>query len=166
MLYATLKVLITSILVVAVSEAAKRSSLFGALLASLPLVSVLAFIWLYVETGDIEKIASLAQGIFWLVLPSLVLFLALPFLLRHGVGFYLSLFLSIGLTAGAYLLMTFALGRFGSRLNRHAFLLPAPVRILLPVADCVTGAARCLPLRPRPRQRIGVAAVENKHHPG
>jgi hypothetical protein len=113
MLYATLKVLITSILVVAVSEAAKRSSLFGALLASLPLVSVLAFIWLYIETGDIEKIASLAQAIFWLVLPSLVLFLALPFLLRYGMGFYLSLFLSIGLTAGAYLLMTFALGRFG-----------------------------------------------------
>ena len=113
MLYATLKVLITSILVVAVSEAAKRSSLFGALLASLPLVSVLAFIWLYIETGDIEKIASLAQEIFWLVLPSLVLFLALPFLLRQGMSFYVSLALSIGLTAGAYLLMTFALGRFG-----------------------------------------------------
>jgi hypothetical protein len=113
MLYATLKVLITSVLVVMVSEAAKRSSLIGALLASLPLVSVLAFIWLHIETGDIEKIASLAQGIFWLVLPSLVLFLALPFLLRHGIGFYQSLFLSIGLTAGAYLVMTFALGRFG-----------------------------------------------------
>jgi hypothetical protein len=113
MLYATLKVLITSVLVVAVSEAAKRSSLFGALLASLPLVSVLAFIWLYVETGDTEKIASLAQGIFWLVLPSLVLFLALPFLLRQGLSFYPSLFVSIGLTAGAYLLMTLVLGRFG-----------------------------------------------------
>jgi hypothetical protein len=113
MLYATLKVLITSVLVVAVSEAAKRSSLFGALLASLPLVSVLALICLYIETGDSEKIASLAQGIFWLVLPSLVLFLALPFLLRHGMGFYLSLSLSIGLTAGAYLLMAYALSRFG-----------------------------------------------------
>jgi hypothetical protein len=113
MLYATLKVLITSILVVAVSEAAKRSSLFGALLASLPLVSVLAFIWLYIETNDTEKIASLAQGIFWLVLPSLVLFLALPILLRQGMAFYPSLGLSIGLTAGAYLLMTVTLGRFG-----------------------------------------------------
>jgi hypothetical protein len=113
MLYATLKVLITSILVVAVSEAAKRSSLFGALLASLPLVSVLAFVWLYVETGDTEKIAGLAQGIFWLVLPSLVLFLALPLLLRQGLSFYPSLGLSIGLTAGAYLLMTLVLGRYG-----------------------------------------------------
>ncbi len=47
------------------------------------------------------------------MLPSLVLFLALPFLLRQGMGFYASLGLSIGLTAGAYLLMTFALGRFG-----------------------------------------------------
>jgi hypothetical protein len=113
MFYAALKVLITSVLVVAVTEAAKRSTLFGALVASLPLVSVLAFVWLYIETGDVEKIASLAQGIFWLVLPTLILFLALPVLLRNGVGFYLSLFLSIGLTAGAYLLMTFALGRFG-----------------------------------------------------
>src|SRR6478609_5715250 len=101
MLYATLKVLITSILVVAVSEAAKRSSLFGALLASLPLVSVLAFIWLYIETGDIEKIASLAQAIFWLVLPSFARSWALPFLLRYGMGCYLVIFLFIGLSAGA-----------------------------------------------------------------
>ncbi|HLC08407.1 MAG TPA: DUF3147 family protein [Methyloceanibacter sp.] len=113
MLYATLKVLVTSVLVVAVSEAARRSTLLGAVLASLPLVSVLAFVWLYVDTGDTDKIASLAYGIFWLVLPSLVLFLALPFLLRHGIGFYPSLGLSIALTAGAYFLMTFALGRFG-----------------------------------------------------
>ena len=69
MLYATLKVLITSVLVIAVSEAARRSSVLGALLASLPLVSVLAFIWLYVETGDSDKIASLAHGIFWLCCP-------------------------------------------------------------------------------------------------
>ena len=113
MLYATLKVLVTSVLVVAVSEAARRSTLLGAVLASLPLVSVLAFVWLYVDTGDTEKIASLAYGIFWLVLPSLVLFLALPFLLRHGIGFYPSLGLSIALTAGAYLVMTLVLGRFG-----------------------------------------------------
>ena len=113
MLYTTLKVLITSVLVVAVSEAAKRSDLLGALLASLPLVSVLAFIWLYLETGDTDKIASLSYGIFWLVLPSLLLFLALPLLLRQGMSFYPSLGLSIALTAGAYLIMTAILGRFG-----------------------------------------------------
>ena len=109
MLYVTLKVLLTSVLVVAVSEAAKRSALFGAIIASIPLTSVLAMIWLYVDTGDAEKVARLATGIFWLVLPSLVLFVTLPVLLRAGVDFYASLALSIGLTVGAYFAMIYAL---------------------------------------------------------
>jgi hypothetical protein len=113
MLYATLKVLLTSVLVVAVSEAAKRSTLVGAVLASIPIVSVLAMIWLYVETRDVEKIASLATGIFWLVLPSLVLFLALPFLLRSGIDFYLSLALSVALTVTAYFAMLYTLRLVG-----------------------------------------------------
>ena len=63
MLYATFKVILTSVLVVAVSEAAKRSALFGAIIASIPLTSVLAMIWLYVDTRDVEKIASLAVAL-------------------------------------------------------------------------------------------------------
>jgi hypothetical protein len=113
MLYATLKVLITSVFVVAVSEAAKRSTFAGAVLASIPLTSVLALIWLYVDTGDREKVASLTQGIFWLVLPSLVFFLALPPLLRRGLDFYASLGISIGLTVAAYFVMAYALRRAG-----------------------------------------------------
>lgn len=113
MLYTTLKVLITSVLVVAISETAKRSTFAGAVLASVPLTSVLAMIWLYAETGDREKIASLAQGIFWLVLPSLVFFLVLPPLLRRGVDFYASLGISLGLTVSAYLVMAIALRRAG-----------------------------------------------------
>jgi hypothetical protein len=109
MLYATLKVLLTSVLVVAVSEAAKRSALFGAVIASIPLTSVLAMIWLYVDTGDTEKVARLAAGIFWLVLPSLVLFVSLPVLLRYGVDFYASLAASIALTVGAYFAMLYTL---------------------------------------------------------
>jgi hypothetical protein len=109
MLYATLKVLLTSVLVVAVSEAAKRSALFGAVIASIPLTSVLAMIWLYVDTGDTEKVARLATGIFWLVLPSLVLFVSLPILLRGGVDFYVSLAASVALTIAAYFAMLYAL---------------------------------------------------------
>lgn len=109
MLYATLKVLLTSILVVAVSETAKRSALFGAVIASIPLTSVLAMIWLYVDTGDTEKVARLAGGIFWLVLPSLVLFVSLPLLLRGGVEFYASLAISVGLTVAAYFVMLYGL---------------------------------------------------------
>ena len=71
MLYAALKVLLTAVLVVAISEAAKRSTLLGGILASLPLTSLLAFIWVYGETGDTAKIANLSVSIFWYVLPSL-----------------------------------------------------------------------------------------------
>ena len=113
MLYTTLKVLITSLLVVAVFETAKRSVFAGAVLASIPVTSVLAMVWLYVDTRDVEKVATLAQGIFWLVLPTLVLFFALPPLLRHGVDFYASLGISVGLTVAAYFAMSFVLSRAG-----------------------------------------------------
>jgi hypothetical protein len=116
MLYATFKVLLTSVLVVAVSEAAKRSALFGAVIASIPLVSVLAMIWLYVDTGDAEKVARLAAGIFWLVLPSLVLFVALPLLLRSGVDFYASLGVSTALTVCAYFAMVYGLRLAGTEI--------------------------------------------------
>lgn len=113
MLQAALKVLLTSVLVVAVSEASKRSVLLGALLASLPLTSLLAMIWLYAETGDSAKIASLSTGIFWLVLPSLTLFLVLPWLLNKGIGFWPSLLVSCLATAAAYALLMQALSWFG-----------------------------------------------------
>jgi hypothetical protein len=113
MLYTAIKVLITAVLVVAISEAAKRSTVLGGIVASLPLTSLLAFIWLYGETGDSGKIASLSVSIFWYVLPSLVLFIALPMLLARGIDFWLSLLIASALTFAAYLLMTALLARFG-----------------------------------------------------
>ena len=116
MAYAVLKFVVSAALIVAISEIAKRSSFLAAILASIPLVSVLAMIWLYVETREVEKVAVLATGIFWLVIPSLVLFLSLPVLLRAGLHFYVSLPLSIGLTATAYFLMLLALRQAGIQL--------------------------------------------------
>ena len=115
-MYYLTKLTITAVLIVAISEIAKRSTHIGALLASIPLVSVLAMIWLYMETKDTHKISALATGVFWLVLPSLILFIALPLLLKHGVNFYVSLLLSVLLTAGGYWLMTAALSYYGIRL--------------------------------------------------
>jgi hypothetical protein len=115
MVYYAAKVLISAALVVLVSELAKRSTLAGAVLASIPLVSVLAMIWLYVDTRDVSQIAALSRGVFWLVLPSLVLFVLLPVLLQRGYGFYSSLAASIGATVIAYFGMI-AVGRhFGLR---------------------------------------------------
>ncbi len=108
-----LKVFITAVLVVLISETAKRSSALGAIIASLPLTSLLAFVWLYGETGDTAKIADLSRGIFWYVLPSLVLFIALPILLSHGFGFWPSLAAASALTFAAYLAMIAILSRFG-----------------------------------------------------
>ena len=113
MLYATLKLVITALLIVAISEIGKRSSVMAAILASIPLVSVLAMIWLYIDTKDVEKIASFATGVFWLVLPSLILFVTLPLLLHRGMGFYVSLGISVGLTVLGYLAMLQVLKRYG-----------------------------------------------------
>jgi hypothetical protein len=108
-----IRIAVTAVLVVAISEVAKRSSLLGAVLASIPLTSVLAMVWLYADTGDAEKVAELATGIFWLVLPSLVLFIALPLLLRAGWGFAPSLLAASALTVACYFLMLAILKRFG-----------------------------------------------------
>ena len=116
MAYAVLKLVVSAALIVVISEIAKRSSFLAAVLASIPLVSVLAMIWLYVETRDVEKITALATSIFWLVIPSLVLFLSLPVLLRAGLHFYVSLPLSIGLTATAYFVMVLVLKQAGIEL--------------------------------------------------
>lgn len=116
MIYYLVKVAVSAILIVAIAEISKRSSFIAAVLASVPLVSVLAMIWLYIDTRDADKVAALASGIFWLVLPSLALFVSLPLLLRYGVNFYLSLGLSILLTIGCYWVMVSTLNHFGVKL--------------------------------------------------
>jgi hypothetical protein len=113
MLYYALKVIISALLIVAISEIAKRSTGFAALVASLPLTSLLAFVWLHMEASPPERIAELSSQIFWLVLPSLLLFLLLPLLLKHGLSFWVSLGLSVAATAGCYLALLPLLRRMG-----------------------------------------------------
>lgn len=108
-----IKTLISAVIIVAVAEISKRSSFMGALLASLPLVSVLAMIWLYIDTKDTGKVASLATSIFWLVLPSLSLFITLPMLLRAKVNFHFSLAASIVVMLACYGAMLVVLKKFG-----------------------------------------------------
>ena len=112
-----LKILLSAAVLVAVSEVAKRSSFWAAALASLPLTSLLAFVWLYIDTGDVKQVMSLSNNIFWLVIPSLVLFIALPLLLRSGVNFWLSLSLASVATAISYFGMVKLLSIFGIKLD-------------------------------------------------
>ena len=111
-----LKILISACLIALVSELAKRSPPLGALIASLPLVSVLGMIWLWRDTGDNIRIADHAAATFWYVLPSLPMFLVIPAMLRRGVGFWPSLLVGCVITALLYLATVAALGRFGIRL--------------------------------------------------
>ena len=110
MAYYTLKIIITTLLIVAISEISKRSTFVGAILASVPLVSVLAMIWLYVDTKDISKVSTLSMSVFWLVLPSLVL------LLKQNIDFYISISISIFVTILCYWIMISVLDHFGIKL--------------------------------------------------
>lgn len=83
-----IKCTLSGIIIAVISEAAKRSPSFGALIASLPLLSLLGMLWLWRDTGDAERIASQAEATFWYVIPSLPIFLVLPAMLRAGVGFW------------------------------------------------------------------------------
>lgn len=106
------KFAISAAVIVAVSEIAKRSPLFGGLIASLPLVSVMAMIWLYHETGSAETVVRLSTGVLLYVLPSCALFVLLPILIRHGMHFYAALGASAGVTALVYGLTTFIAKKF------------------------------------------------------
>lgn len=106
-----LKSILSGIVIMAASEIAKRYAAVGALIASLPLVSILAMILLWQETKDSERLASYAGSTFWLVLPSLPMFLLLPLLVRNGTAFYPALALSCIITIILYLLMVWILSR-------------------------------------------------------
>jgi hypothetical protein len=111
-----LKAALSGLIVATVSTVAKRYPGFGALIASLPLVSVLGMIWLWHDKPDAQNMAAHAQATFWFVLPSLPMFLLIPGLLRAGVSFWLALLAGCALTIALYLAMTWIGPRFGLRL--------------------------------------------------
>ena len=85
MTYYLIKTIITALIIVIVSEVAKRSTLIGALIISIPLTSLLAFIWLYFDTRDYQKVIDLSYGTILLTIPSFAFFLILPILLKMPI---------------------------------------------------------------------------------
>jgi hypothetical protein len=116
MWYLVLKAAISGMIVAIVSEVARRYPGWGALIASLPLVSVLGMIWLWHDRPDATNMAAHAGATFWFVLPSLPMFLAIPWMLRSGVSFWAALLVGCAMTIALYLLMTILGPRFGLRL--------------------------------------------------
>lgn len=113
MLYFIIKVLLSSVIIALISEISKRSTLIGSILASVPLTSVLAIIWIYQDTKDKGPIIDLSHNIFWLVLPSLVFFIVFPILLKTNLNFYLSLTISLASMILLYFIMIFVFQKIG-----------------------------------------------------
>jgi hypothetical protein len=116
MLYLAIKTIVSALIIVAVSEIAKRSPGVGGLVASLPLVSILGMIWLWRDTTDPIRLADYSSATFWFVLPSLPMFLLVPTLLRQGTSFWLSLAAGCLLTIALYATMVWLGPRVGIRL--------------------------------------------------
>lgn len=108
--YLIIKYLVTAGIVVLVSELARRSDRLGALIAALPLVTLLTLFWLYAERQPAEKLANHAYYTFWYVIPTLPMFLLFPLLLPR-MGFWLSLAICILLTVLLFVLYAAALKR-------------------------------------------------------
>ena len=107
----------TAAIIVAVSEVAKRNDKLGALLVALPIVTILALIWLYIEGQPTEKIVNHARYTFWYVLPTLPLFLVFPLLINR-IGFWAALLVSSLVSVVSFLLLSFILRQF------NVYLLP------------------------------------------
>ena len=113
MIYIVIKTLLTAIVIVVISEIAKRSTLLAGLLASLPLTSFLAFIWLYWEKRDSELIINLSNSILLMIIPSLIFFIALPVSIKLNFSFIFSMIISTIITGIAYWLFSELLNKFG-----------------------------------------------------
>ncbi|WP_374469531.1 DUF3147 family protein [Phenylobacterium sp.] len=116
MLYLLAKAALSGAIIAAIAEIGRRSPGFAALVASLPLVSILGMIWLWRDTREPERLAAHAEATFWFVLPSLPMFLAVPALLRRGAPFWPALAAGCVLTVGLYFAMLWAAPRLGLKL--------------------------------------------------
>jgi hypothetical protein len=116
MLYLFIKAALSGVIVAAVSEVARRYPGWGGLLASLPLTSLLAVLWLWRDSSDPERVAELVGSTLWFILPSLPMFVVLPWLLRSGMGFWIALGLSVVGTLALYALWFAAAPRLGIKL--------------------------------------------------
>jgi hypothetical protein len=116
MLYLIMKAALSGVIVAAVSEIARRYPIWGGLVASLPLTSLLAMIWLYRDSADPGRVAELSQSTIWFFVPSIPLFIVLPILIRNGLGFWASMAIVVAGTLLLYALWFWAAPKIGVKL--------------------------------------------------
>jgi len=110
------KYAVTAFVIVLVSELAKRSDRLGALISSLPFVTIMVMVWLHLEKQGTEKLASHAFYTFWYVIPTMPMFLLLPWLLNKGTGFWGALLWSALLTFICFIATALVAKKFGVEL--------------------------------------------------
>ncbi len=98
-----IKIIISALIITLASEISKKSGFLSALIISLPITSIIAIGFYYQQSGNLKEVATYTTSILYLVIPSLVFFVALPLLLNHNLNFYLSLFISCFITGLTYL---------------------------------------------------------------
>ena len=108
-----IKVAVTSLIIAGASELGKRSVAAAAILASLPLTSLLTILWIYRDSGDAQKVISLSYGIAWAVIPSILFLLTLPLFLRSGIKFGPAIVSAGAVTFAGYSIYVFVLSRIG-----------------------------------------------------
>ena len=113
MLYFLTKTILTAIIIIIVSEIAKKSSLLAAIIISIPLTSLLAFIWVYWESKDTEKIIDLSYNTMIMIIPSITFFIVLPIMLKFKFNFSISIIISILSTSIAYYIFIYFLKKYG-----------------------------------------------------
>lgn len=106
-----IKTLVSAVLIAVISIVGKRFPGLGGMIASLPLTSILAMIWLYQDTQDIQKVVNLSNAIFWMIIPSLSFFIVLPYLIKR-FNFYPGLLISTLFLALTYLIYSRVLSYF------------------------------------------------------
>lgn len=111
-----IRALLSGLIIATIAALGRKAPALAALVASLPLISILGMIWLWRDTGDSALLASHAEATFWYVLPSLPMFLLIPLMLRAGQNFWVSLGAGILLTIVLYLATIGIAARFGVRL--------------------------------------------------
>ena len=100
-----IKILISAFIILVATEVSKKSTLLSSIIIAIPLVSIVSLTWIWFETKDLNKISTLSTQIFWFVIPSLPMFLLLPFFLNKGLSFYISMIISCGITIILFYIM-------------------------------------------------------------
>lgn len=111
-----IRALLSGIIIALIAFVGRKAPAAGALIASLPLISILGMIWLWRDTGDRKLLADHAEATFFFVLPSLPMFLLIPWMLRGGFGFWVAMGSGIALTLLLYLFTAMLAARFGVRI--------------------------------------------------